>query len=109
MGKIVILGRKVSGDDSVILGRKVPCASWVCNRGGFAFVTLNIAVENIQHATHHPSVSEHDDPKNDPSSVTKAKGSVTYPNPLKLRCVLAGFLAFNDTTKTDIWLEMNLL
>ena len=28
------------------------CLMWVCNRGGFAFVALNIAVENIQHATH---------------------------------------------------------
>ena len=28
----------------------------VCNRAHFAFVTLNIAVDNIQHATHRPSV-----------------------------------------------------
>ena len=45
---------------------------WVCKRP-FAFVTLNIAVENIQHATHRPSVSERDDPKNVPLNITKAK------------------------------------
>ena len=29
---------------------------WVWYRGGFAFVTFNIAVEKNQHATHRPSV-----------------------------------------------------
>ena len=50
-----------------------PCNSWVWYRAHFAFVTLNIAVENIQHATHRFSVSTL------PPSVTKAKGAVTHP------------------------------
>ena len=52
----------------------ISVGEWVWYRGGFAFVTLNIAVENIR----HPSVSEQKKTKQDPSSVTKNKGSVTY-------------------------------
>ena len=37
-------------------------------------------MENIQHATYHPSIrTQH---KKDPSSVTEEKGSVTYPERL---------------------------
>ena len=44
----------------------------------FAFVTLNIAVENIQHASHRPSIrTQH--PKNVPLNITKAKGDPYIP------------------------------
>ena len=57
-----------------------PIPLWVWYRGDFAVGTLNIALNNIQHATHRPSVSEHDDLKKRPIKRYKSKGPVPYPH-----------------------------
>ena len=59
--------------------RRVGSLFWVCNRAHFAFVTLNIAVENIQHAS-WVLISEQEETKFSPKTLQKRKGVGTIPN-----------------------------
>ena len=62
-----------------IWGKQLSISDWVCNLGGFAFVTLNIALNNIQHATHRPSIRTGGDKKCSIKHYKSKTGTVTYP------------------------------